>query len=53
RNSLLALAGRLGRRVVHVPPGTLSRDLMRRVRTFHVLADKRLRPIAEALIDPT
>lgn len=52
RTRLLSLAARLGRRVVHVPPGTLSRDLLRRVRTFHVLADKRLRPIAEALIDP-
>lgn len=52
RTRLLALAGRLGKRVVHVPPGTLSRDVLRRVRTFHVLADKRLRPIAEALIDP-
>ncbi|RMF75836.1 MAG: hypothetical protein D6738_02840 [Acidobacteria bacterium] len=52
RAGLRALARRLGRRIVHVPLGTLPPDLLRRVRRFHVLADKRLRPIAAHLIDP-
>lgn len=52
RRQIYAVARRLGRRIVHIPPGVLSRDKMRRVRTFHVLADKSLRSIAEAVIDP-
>lgn len=52
RSRLLALARRLGKRVVHVPPGVLSREMLRRVRTFHVLEGRHLRPLAEHLIDP-
>jgi hypothetical protein len=52
RRQVPALARRLGKKVVHVPPGVMPPDMLRRVRTFHVLADKRLRPLAEAVIDP-
>jgi hypothetical protein len=47
---LLALARRMGRRIVHVPPGTLSRDRLRRLRQFHVLAGPHLRPLADELL---
>jgi hypothetical protein len=47
---LLALARRMGRRVVHVPPGVLSRDRLRRLRQFHVLAGPHLRPLADELL---
>ncbi|MBP7149378.1 MAG: hypothetical protein KBD01_17745 [Acidobacteria bacterium] len=51
RPELLGLARRMGRRVVHVPVGVFSADRLRRLRTFHVLAGKHLRPIAEWLLD--
>lgn len=47
---LQSLARRMGRRIVHVPPGTLSRDRLRRLRQFHVLAGPHLRPLAEELL---
>jgi hypothetical protein len=40
----------MGRRVVHVPPGVLSRDRLRRLRQFHVLAGPHLRPLADELL---
>lgn len=48
---LLSLARRLGRRVIHVPPGVLSRDRLRKVRQFHVLTGPHLRPLAKELLD--
>jgi hypothetical protein len=51
RSTLYAVARRLGKRIVHIPPGTLNRDTLRRVQRFHVLADKNLRPIAESILD--
>jgi len=52
RAALKGIARRLGRKIVHFPLGAVSREKLRRVRTFHVLAGKSLRPVAEELLDP-
>lgn len=53
RAELRMLAGRLGKRLVHLPLGSLASDRLRRIRSFHILAGRHLRPIAARLIDPT
>ena len=52
RPEISALARRLSRRIVHLPPGVLSRDRLRRLRTFHVLAGRHLRPLARWIVPP-
>lgn len=52
RAALRGVARRLGKKLVHLPLGAISRVKLRRVRTFHVLAGRSLRPIAEELLDP-
>jgi hypothetical protein len=47
---LLSLARRMGRRILHVPPGAVSHDRLRRLRQFHVLAGPHLRPLADELL---
>ncbi len=50
RATVRSLARRLGKRIVHVPPGVLSRDKRRRLQLFHVLANRALRPLAGELL---
>lgn len=52
RSEIRELARRLGRRIVHLPPGILSPDRRRKSRVFHVLESHALRPLAERIIDP-
>jgi hypothetical protein len=52
RPEIGALARRLGRRIVHLRPGVLSPDRLRRLRSFHVLAGKHLRPLAQWVVPP-
>jgi hypothetical protein len=53
RPEIGALARRLSRRIVHLRPGVLSPDRMRRLRTFHVLAGRHLRPLAQWIVPPS
>ncbi|MDH4225624.1 MAG: hypothetical protein OEW12_08260 [Deltaproteobacteria bacterium] len=46
RSAITALAGRMGRQIVYIPLGQLSRDMLKKVRNFHVLAGKHVRDIA-------
>ncbi|MDH4247771.1 MAG: hypothetical protein OEW39_08140, partial [Deltaproteobacteria bacterium] len=41
-----ARAAAKGLRILHIPLDSLSGDLLKRVRTFHILADRYLRPLA-------
>jgi len=50
RPEIVALARRLGRRIVHLRPGMLSADRLRRLRTLHVLAGRHLRPLAQWVV---
>jgi hypothetical protein len=43
---MLALAASRGIRILYVPLDQLSADTIKRVRTFHVLADREVRPLA-------
>ncbi len=53
RPEVSALARRLSRRIVHLRPGVFSPDRLRRLRTFHVLAGRHLRPLAEWVVPPS
>jgi hypothetical protein len=53
RPEIATLARRLGRRIVHLRPGVLSPDRLRRIRTFHVLAGRHLRPLAQWIVPPS
>jgi hypothetical protein len=53
RPEIGALARRLSRRIVHLRPGVLSPDRLRRLRTFHVLAGRHLRPLAQWVVPPS
>ena len=53
RPEIAALARRLSRRIVHLRPGVLSPDRLRRLRTFHVLAGRHLRPLAQWVVPPS
>ena len=53
RAALRGIARRLGKKLVHFPLGAISRERLRRIRRFHVLAGKSLRPVAEELLDPS
>lgn len=50
RPEIVGLARRLGRRIVHLRPGMLSPDRLRRLRTLHVLAGRHLRPLARWVV---
>ncbi|MFN7964146.1 MAG: hypothetical protein U0V87_00445 [Acidobacteriota bacterium] len=52
RAELHELARRIGKRIVHLPLGTIAGEQLRRIRTFHILAGRELRPIARRVIDP-
>jgi hypothetical protein len=43
---MLALAAGRGLQILYVPLDTLSADTLKRVRTFHVLSNRNLRPLA-------
>jgi hypothetical protein len=43
---MLALAASRGIQILYVPLDSLSADTLKRVRTFHILADRTLRPLA-------
>ena len=45
------LAGRLGRKIVYIPSGSLSPVTLRKIRAFHVLSGKDRRAIARDYID--
>lgn len=51
RSELLSLARRIARRIVHLPLGSIASDRQRRIRSFHILADRSLRPLARRWID--
>lgn len=53
RPELHELARRIGKRIVHLPLGAIAAEKLRRIRTFHILSGRELRPIARRLIDPT
>jgi hypothetical protein len=48
---MLALAASRGIRILYVPLDQLSADSIKRVRTFHVLADRDIRPLAPLYIN--
>lgn len=52
RASMHELARRLGRRLVHLPLGTIAPERLRRIRTFHILESRSFRPLARRLLDP-
>ncbi|MDH5751214.1 MAG: hypothetical protein OEZ59_02195 [Deltaproteobacteria bacterium] len=41
-----SLAASRGIRIMHIPLDSLSADLLKKIRTFHVLADRYIRPLA-------
>ncbi|MCZ6472519.1 MAG: hypothetical protein O6934_03685, partial [SAR324 cluster bacterium] len=48
---LLSLAASRGIHIMYIPLDTLSADQLKRVRTFHVLADREIRPLAPMYIN--
>ena len=48
---MLALAASRGIHVMYIPLDSLSADSLKRVRTFHVLADRDIRPLAPVYIN--
>jgi hypothetical protein len=48
---MLALAASRGIRILYVPLDQISADALKRVRTFHVLADREVRPLAPLYIN--
>jgi hypothetical protein len=50
RNYFYSLAERLGHHIMFIPLTDLSQNMVKRIRTFHMLADRRLRTIANRYI---
>jgi len=50
RSAIKSLAARLGRKIVYLPLGSLSAITTKRLRTFHVLADRTVRSYAKDYI---
>jgi hypothetical protein len=48
---MLSLAASRGIHILYVPLDTLSAETLKRVRTFHVLADREVRPLAHMYIN--
>ncbi len=48
---MLALAAARGIHIMYVPLDSLSADILKRVRTFHVLADRFIRPLAHKYVN--
>ena len=48
---MLSLAASRGLHIMYIPLDTLSADQIKRVRTFHVLADREIRPLAPVYIN--
>ncbi|MCH7479184.1 MAG: hypothetical protein IIA14_13925 [SAR324 cluster bacterium] len=48
---MLSFAAARGVHVMYIPLDTLSADALKRVRTFHVLADREIRPLAPLYIN--
>ena len=48
---MLAFAASRGIHIMYVPLDSLSADILKRVRTFHVLADRYIRPLAHKYVN--
>ena len=50
-SEMLSLATSRGLHIMYIPLDSLSADQLKRVRTFHVLADREVRPLAPVFIN--
>ncbi len=50
RNYFYALADNLGHHIMYIPIKELSQDMLKKIRVFHMLSDKKLRSIASRYI---
>jgi hypothetical protein len=50
RNYFYSLAERMGHHIMFIPLTDLSQNMLKRIRTFHMLSDRRLRSIANRYI---